>query len=181
MWYYINTKCLVRNSIQRNDSSHRKFLKNILLFFALQSIYIKRSAMTYIQLSTLEKGGRFLNKKNLTTSIRYVIQVERDGSFISSTSSQRCQSSVRSLLLHQGGAGFVLRTRFSLQQREAQRIKSRFQNYVRPFRTAGPGDGLASSLHPRDASIDGASTRCFLSPLTASPSHDRLAMLARKR
>ena len=39
------------------------FWKTFYFSFALQKIYIKRSATAYIQLSTLEKGGRFLGKK----------------------------------------------------------------------------------------------------------------------
>lgn len=50
------------------------FEKHFTFFCSSTDLYL---AMTYIQLRTLEKVGRVL-----TTSIQYVIHVERDGSFI---------------------------------------------------------------------------------------------------
>lgn len=73
----------------------------------------------YIQLSTLEKGGRFLGKKKkISTSIRFIIQVERDGSFAAA----RHQVSAE----NQSGRCRCIRlcNQFSLQQREAHGVKS---------------------------------------------------------
>lgn len=90
------------------------FLKTFYFFCSSVDLYPKISQdMLYTQPSTLEKGGGFFNKKNLTTSIWCVIQVERRVLCSSTTSSQHCDHSQVQCCCIRGG--FVLCIQFPLQ------------------------------------------------------------------
>ncbi len=119
------------------------FWKTFYFFLLFNRFILKDQPWHTYSWAHLRKEAGFLNKKNLTTSIWYVIQVGRDGSFVSGTSSQRCQSSVRSLLLHRR-AVLCCAPSF-LYSSVKHSASNQIPNYARPFRTSGPGDGLASS------------------------------------
>lgn len=132
--------------------------------------------MAYIQLSTLGKGGRFLNEtKNLNFYLtlhssreRWVlVAAQHQVSAVSSQSGRCCCI----------GGNLACAPSF-LYSSVKHRASYQIPNYVRPLPTADPWDESSPPLWClHNGSIDGL----LLSRLKASSSQDRLAMLARKR
>lgn len=156
---------------------HGKFFCKTFYFFC-SSVDLYPKISQDLQLSTCEKGGGFFNKKNLTTSIGYLIQVERESGPLQQHHIKSVLCSVGPVLSHQRQS-CLAHPVFSTAAFSTGR-QIRFQITHDPL-ALQILETDSASLHFRDAFTDEASTQFFLSRLRASTSHDRLAMLARKR